>query len=200
MDLTEREVLDLIGSIGRGDEQAMATLYRAFKRRVYAFVLTILKDPERAQDVVSDTLFEVWRNPAGFRGESRFSTWLLGIARYKALNVIRSRVHDHEELTEDLVCPTGEPMEHASEHELRRLVLEHLSALPQEQRDCLYLMCYEGWSVKDLANVQGCPENTIKTRLFHGRGKLRESLRNIWMSERDYVGCTPLLQAAASAA
>jgi len=88
------EVLRLLGRIERADEDAFRELYRAFSRKLYAYVLRQLGDPAQAEEIVSDTLYEVWRQPARFRGESQFSTWLIGIARNKVLMAFRGRKPD----------------------------------------------------------------------------------------------------------
>jgi RNA polymerase sigma-70 factor (ECF subfamily) len=90
----------LLERIGQQDQAAFRELYKAFSRRVHAYVLNMLKDPARAEEVLVDTMYEVWRAPARFRGDSLFSTWLIGVARNKALMVYRSRRPD--ELHDDL--------------------------------------------------------------------------------------------------
>src|SRR4029453_16767008 len=82
--------------IGQADEAAFRELYRGFSRRLYAYVLRQLSDPAQAEEIVADTLYEIWRQPARFRGESQFRTWLSGIARNKVLMAFRSRKPDHQ--------------------------------------------------------------------------------------------------------
>ena len=96
------EVLRLLGLIEHADEAAFKELYRAFSRRLYAYVLRQINDPAQAEEIVADTLYEVWRHPAKFRGDSQFSTWLIGIARNKVLMAFRSRRPDerHEDIGE----------------------------------------------------------------------------------------------------
>jgi len=100
------EVLRLLGRIERADENAFRELYRAFSRKLYAYVLRQLGNPAQAEEIVSDTLYEVWRQPARFRGDSQFSTWLIGIARNKVLMAFRGRKPDaiHEDI--DAVAET----------------------------------------------------------------------------------------------
>ena len=85
------EVMGLLQRIERGDEGAFRELYRAFSRRLYAYVLRQHGDPAQAEEIVSDTLYEIWKAPGKFRGDAQFSTWLIGIARNKVLMAFRSR-------------------------------------------------------------------------------------------------------------
>src|SRR2546422_1029032 len=89
MDLSNEQVFALLRELGAGKESAMRVLYRAYSRTIYAFALTRLRDAADAEEVVVDTMHEVWRHPDRFRGESKFSTWLLGIARQKLKNCLR---------------------------------------------------------------------------------------------------------------
>ncbi|MDM0048194.1 RNA polymerase sigma factor [Variovorax sp. J22R115] len=88
------EVNKLLARIGREDQAAFRQLYKAFSRKVYAYVLNMLSDHARAEEVLADSFYEVWRHPERFRGDSQFSTWLIGIARRKALMVYRARRPD----------------------------------------------------------------------------------------------------------
>ena len=84
------EIVQLLERIARRDESAFKQLYKAFSRKLYAYALRQMSDPAVAEEIVSDTFHEVWVHPTRFRGESQFSTWLIGIARYKSLMRMRS--------------------------------------------------------------------------------------------------------------
>lgn len=176
------EVLRLLARVERADEDAFRTLYRAFSRRLYAYVLRHLGDPSQAEEIVADTLYEVWRQPAKFRGDSQFSTWLIGIARNKVLMAFRSRKPDsrHEDLddvAEVMPSPLGNAFELLAEHQRREGVLHCMDKLSDEHRECVHLVFYEGLALAEVAQLQDCPENTVKTRLFHARQKLKNCLR-----------------------
>lgn len=172
----------LLARIGKQDQAAFEELYKAFSRKVYAYVLNMLKDHVRAEEVLVDTMHQVWRNPTQFRGDSQFSTWLIGVARNKALMVFRSRRPDEDHADLDDVAET-----HADESEdaYRQLaqrqrtdgVRQCMDKLSDEHRECLHLVFYEGYSLAEVASVQRCPENTVKTRLFHARQKIKNCLR-----------------------
>lgn len=180
--MDNEDVLRLLGRIEQGDEAAFRELYRAFSRKLYAYVLRQLGDPAQAEEIVADTLYEVWRQPARFRGESQFSTWLIGIARNKVLMAFRSRkpdaVHEDLDAVAEVVASDGESafdlLAQQERHEGVRHCMERLS---DEHRECVHLVFYEGLSLAEVAAVQSCPENTVKTRLFHARQKLKNCLR-----------------------
>ena len=192
------EVLRLLQRIGDADEGAFRDLYRAFSRRLYAYVLRQLGDPAQAEEIVSDTLYEVWRRPAKFRGEAQFSTWLIGIARNKVLMAFRSRKPDtlHDDL-DDVAESVADEQPGAFEllaqqqrHEGVRHCMDKLSA---EHRECVHLVFYEGLGLAEVATLQACPENTVKTRLFHARKKLTNCLRLLLQREGggDLAGAAP---------
>jgi RNA polymerase sigma-70 factor (ECF subfamily) len=182
------EVLRLLGRIERADESAFKELYRAFSRRLYAYVLRQIDDPSQAEEIVSDTLYEVWKAPARFRGEAQFSTWLIGIARNKVLMAFRSRKPDakHDDLDDVAESVASEApgafemLAQQQRHEGVRRCMDKLSA---EHRECVHLVFYEGLGLADVAALQGCPENTVKTRLFHARKKLMACLKLLLQRE-----------------
>ena len=176
------EVLRLLGRIEAADEGAFRELYRAFSRKLYAYVLRQLGDPAQAEEIVADTLYEVWKAPAKFRGESQFSTWLIGIARNKVLMAFRSRKPDasHDDLddvAETIAADDASAFDILANQQRREGVRHCMDKLSDEHRECIHLVFYEGMSLAEVAEVQACPENTVKTRLFHARQKLKNCLR-----------------------
>jgi RNA polymerase sigma-70 factor (ECF subfamily) len=176
------DVLRLLGRVEKQDEAAFRELYRAFSRKLYAYVLRQLGDPAQAEEIVSDTLFEVWKAPSKFRGESQFSTWLIGIARNKVLMAFRSRKPDskHEDLdvvAEIMAADDPSAFDILAQQQRREGVRTCMDKLSSEHRECVHLVFYEGLALAEIASVQGCPENTVKTRLFHARQKLKNCLR-----------------------
>ena len=176
------EVLRLLGRIGQGDEAAFRELYRAFSRRLYAYVIRKLGNEAQAEEIVADTLYEVWKAPARFRGESQFSTWLIGIARNKVLMAFRSRkpdavYEDLQEIAEVVASEDAGAFELLAQRQRREGVQHCMERLSDDHREAIHLVFYEGMSLAEVAQVQSCPENTVKTRLFHARQKLRNCLK-----------------------
>ena len=182
------EVLRLLGRIERADEAAFRELYRAFSRRLYAYVLRQLNDPAQAEEIVADTLYEVWRQPAKFRGDSQFSTWLIGIARNKVLMAYRSRkpdtLHDDlDDVAENVAADEPGAFEILAQQQRQEGVRHCMSKLSTEHRECVHLVFFEGMPLAEVATLQACPENTVKTRLFHARQKLKNCLKLLLQRE-----------------
>jgi len=178
------QVLRLLGRIEQADEGAFRELYCAFSRKLYAYVLRQLSDPAQAEEIVADTLYEVWKAPAKFRGESQFSTWLIGIARNKVLMHWRGRKPDADhddvaDLAEQLASDAPGAFEQMAQNQRADGVRTCVDKLKADFRECVHLVFYEGMSLAEVAGVQGCPENTVKTRLFHARQKLKNCLRMV---------------------
>ena len=192
------QVMRLLQSIERGDEVAFRELYRAFSRRLYAYVLRQHGDPAQAEEIVSDTLYEVWKAPQRFRGEAQFSTWLIGIARNKVLMAFRSRKPDadHDDLddvAESVADEEPGAFEMLAQRERSEGVRHCMSKLSADHRECVHLVFYEGLGLADVAALQACPENTVKTRLFHARKKLANCLKLLLQREGggDLAGAAP---------
>jgi len=177
MELTNELAFELLQKIAAGDEAALSKLYKALSRKIYAFALNQLKDPGEAEEIVVDTMHEVWKNPSRFRGESKFTTWVLGIARYKVLSAFRSRNPEYDELDEALPALEAGAFDLLAEKQRREGVRGCMDKLPDEQRECLHFVFYEGLTLAEVAALQQCPENTVKTRLFHARQKIKNCLR-----------------------
>lgn len=181
--IDDAEVMRLLVRIAARDESAFKTLYRAFSRRLYAYVARQLGgDAALAEEIVADTLYEVWKAPARFRGDARFSTWLIGIARNKLLMAWRARKPEarHEDIDDFAELIAGDDhsgFDELAERQRRDGVLGCIRRLSDDHRECIHLVFYEGLALADVAQLQACPENTVKTRLFHARKKLEHCLR-----------------------
>lgn len=184
MAMSETDIRALLGRLAQGDETALRRLQAEFGRRIYAFALNRLRDPDEAETVVVDTLWEVWKAPDRFRGESLFSTWLLGIARNKVLMTLRGRGPWHDEYEEEIhgdlqADETPGQYERIDLAQRAARVRECMETLSAPQREALRLVFFEDMSVAEVAAIQGCPEGTVKTRLFHARRNLRDCLRDL---------------------
>lgn len=175
------EIARLLERVAQRDEQAFLTLYRAHSRKLYAYALRQLSNEAEAEEVVSDTLYEVWSRPENFHGQSQFGTWLIGIARNKALMRLRSRYaappsEDLADLEELLPSDTAGPFEQLAGRQQEHQVRHCLDRLAADQRECVHLVYFQGLSLGEIARLQACPEGTVKTRVFHARQKLRKCL------------------------
>jgi RNA polymerase sigma-70 factor (ECF subfamily) len=182
------QVLRLLGRIEQQDEGAFRELYCAFSRKLYAYVLRQLSDPAQAEEIVADTLYEVWKAPAKFRGDSQFSTWLIGIARNKVLMHWRGRKPDADhddvaDLAEQLPSDSPGAFDLMAEQQRSDGVRTCVDKLGPDHRECVHLVFYQGMALADVARIQQIPEGTVKTRLFHARQKLKQCLQRMLARE-----------------
>jgi RNA polymerase sigma-70 factor, ECF subfamily len=169
----------LIGRIAAGDKLAMQVLFARHHVRVYRFVLRLVLNESSAEDLISEVFLDVWRQAAKFEARSAVSTWLLAIARFKALSSLRKRTE--EELDEDAAAAIEDPgddpevaVQKKDKGELLRKCIAQLSA---EHREIVDLVYYHEKSVEEVAEIVGIPENTVKTRMFYARKRLSELLK-----------------------
>lgn len=172
--------------MANGSEAALAQLYRALSGSVFAFVMRRLENAHDADSVVVDTLHEVWKKAGDFAGQSKVKTWVLGIARHKMLDVLRQRgvrqMDDIENYGETLADDAPTPFEQLLSQQRADWVAFCMEKLPQEQRESLHLLFYEGMSMVEIGVVQHCPDNTVKTRIFHAKKKIKDCLAR-WLKE-----------------
>jgi RNA polymerase sigma-70 factor (ECF subfamily) len=166
----------LIGRIARGDRLAMQVLFARHHVRIYRYVLRLLRDEMAAEDVIGDVFLDVWRQANRFEARSAVSTWLIAIARFKALSLIRKRREDglDEETAEAIEEPSDDPEIAIAKLDKGEKLRKCLACLSPEHREVLDLVYYHEKSVEEVARIVGIPENTVKTRMFYARKKLGE--------------------------
>ena len=177
MQATSDEVL--IGRIASGDRLAMQVLFARHHVRVYRFVLRVVRDETKAEDLISEVFLDVWRQADRFEGRSAVSTWLLAIARFKALSALRRRPDEEldEEAAEAIEDPSDNPEESLAKKDKSSVIRKCLEGLSADHREIIDLVYYHEKSVEEVAEIVGIPENTVKTRMFYARKKLSELLK-----------------------
>ena len=169
----------LLESIAGGEKAAMHVLYARHNVRVYRFILRIVGDTSVAEDLVSQVFLDVWRTAGQFEGRSQVSTWMLAIARFKALTALRNRRHediDQEEVLQ--IADAGDTPETAMDRSQTALTLrEAISQLSPAHREIIDLVYYHEKSVEEVGQIIGIPQATVKTRMFYARKHLAELLR-----------------------
>jgi len=166
----------LIRRIAAGDQSAMRALFARYRVRVYRWLLRLVDDEALAEDLLSEVFLDVWRHAASFEARSSLSTWLLAIARYKALSARRRRTDaELDEATVSTVPDTADDPEVTLQKENRAEALrQSLPRLSPEHREVIDLAYYHGKSVKEIAAIVSISEATVKTRMFYARRKLTE--------------------------
>ena len=166
----------LIASIAQGDKRALQTLYGRHNVRVYRFALRFLNDEALAEDMVSEVFFDVWRQAERFEARSKVSTWLLAIARNKALSVLRRRSTEEldEEVAEFIEDPSDNPEVSMQKKQQTSLLQECLTQLSPAHREIVDLVYYHGKTIDEVVEIIGVPVNTVKTRMFYARKRIGE--------------------------
>jgi RNA polymerase sigma-70 factor (ECF subfamily) len=171
----DRELLELVS---HGDREAFRELYIYYQRRLSRFLMRLTRRYELAEEIINDTLLAVWRKAGQFRGDSRVSTWIMGIAYRRAMKSLASggKLAQHSVPLEDDMLAAPDDLGRAEQDEWLLLAL---AQLPNEQRLALEFAYTYGHSCEEIAQIMECPVNTVKTRLFHARGKLRTLLPHL---------------------
>ena len=177
MQATSDEVL--IGRIANGDRLAMQVLFARHHVRVFRFVVRLVRNESTAEDLISDVFLDVWRQAGRFEGRSAVSTWLLSIARFKALSALRRRPDEElDDETAGAIEDQADDPEIALEKKDKSVLIRKcLMGLSAEHREIVDLVYYHEKSVEEVAEIVGIPENTVKTRMFYARKKLSELLK-----------------------
>ena len=166
----------LIRRIADGDQLAMRTLFARYRVAIYRWLLRLVGDEALAEDLLSDVFLDVWRKAASFEARSSVSTWLLAIARYKALSARRQQPHAelNDELASTVADPADDPELVLQKKDRAELLRQSLAKLSREHGEVIDLVYYHGKSVKEVAETIGINEATVKTRMFYARKNLAE--------------------------
>jgi RNA polymerase sigma-70 factor, ECF subfamily len=167
----------LIKRIAVGDKLAMQALFARHRVQVFHFVLRMIRDHALAEDVISETFLDVWRQASRFESRSAVGTWILAIARYNTISALRRRP-PQEALDEAVeVEDPGEGPEVSVQKVNRAEVLrKSLAALSRDQREIIDLVYYHEQPIEAVAKIVGIPASTVKTRMFYARRHLAELL------------------------
>jgi RNA polymerase sigma-70 factor, ECF subfamily len=166
----------LVERIAGGDKLAMQVLFARHRTAIYRWLLRFVGNGTVAEDLLSDVFLDVWRQAGRFEGRAAVSTWLLSIARFKALSARRRRPDaELDEVIEATVAdPTDDPEVMLEKKNRDELVREALTTLSSEHREIIDLVYYHEKSVEECAQILSIPRATVKTRMFYARKKLAE--------------------------
>jgi RNA polymerase sigma-70 factor (ECF subfamily) len=169
----------LLEGIAKGQAEALHELYRRHRVRVFRFVLRFVRDTALAEDLTNDVFIELYRSADRFEHRSSVSTWLLGMARYKALSA-RRRDRSSETEVDDVLAGVADEADNpeiATQKRDKAAALRRcIERLGPEHREIVDLVYYHERSIREIAEIVGIPENTVKTRMFHARRRLSELL------------------------
>jgi RNA polymerase sigma-70 factor, ECF subfamily len=170
----------LMARIAAGDREAMRALYLRHHVRVHRFVMRLVRNQAVAEDIISEVFLDVWRQGGSFEGRSAVSTWLLAIARFKALSILRRKREDEldDEGATAVEDPNDNPETVVEKMDRSDILRQCLTELSREHREIIDLVYYHEKSVEEVARLVGIPEATVKTRMFYARKRLSGLLRS----------------------
>jgi len=172
-DRLDRELLRLVAA---QDSHALQQLYIEYFRRLLQFLSRLSSQREALEEAINDTFWIVWSKAGQFRGDSRVSTWIMGIAWRCALKALRRNSDTCAEALSLSMPPELQPAESFALEERSEWLAHGLATLPFEQRATLELAYFVGHSCEEIATIMDCPVNTVKARMFQARIKLRNLL------------------------
>jgi len=165
---------ELLKRIAAKDRVAVEVLYGRYNVRLYRFILRLVRNEAMAEELTNETFMEIWQVAGKFEGRSSASTWIFAIARNKTISVIRKR--SDEELDDERAMAIEDdadtPEVAAQKGDKAALIRACLNRLSSEHREVVDLVYYHEKSIKEVSEIVGIPENTVKTRMFHARKKL----------------------------
>jgi RNA polymerase sigma-70 factor (ECF subfamily) len=177
---------ELVARSRTGDMDSFNQLILRWERPIYALAYRVIGQEEDARDVAQETFLRAFRALPGFKGQAKFSSWIYRIALNLCRDWIRRKKRTPvSQLPEDVDLselaaeqgPTESVEELVARRELSEVVEEVMKLLPEEQRTAVILKEYHGMTFQEIADLQGCPLSTVKTRLYQGLSVLRKHLR-----------------------
>jgi len=169
----------LIVRIAGGDRLAMQTLFARHRTAIYRWLLRLVGNEATAEDLLSEVFLDVWRQADRFQARSSVSTWLMAIARFKALSA--RRVRKDAELDETIEATVADPSDNPEimlqKKNRDALVREALNSLTPDHKEIIDLVYYHEKSVDECAQILGVPSGTVKTRMFYARKKMAEMVK-----------------------
>lgn len=171
--------LALLARVAVGDRDAFRRLYAHYHRRLHRFLMRLTRERQNTEEVINDTMMVVWQHAGDFRGASRVSTWILGIAYRRALKTLeRSRNASAQDvIVATASIPDGMMLDALSHGtETNDWIDQALAKLSPEHRMVIELAYFLGLSCEEIAEIAGCPLGTVKTRMFYGRERMRQVL------------------------
>lgn len=174
----DQEDLRLLQQVATKDRKAFEALYARHYQPLTRYLSRLMRRPDMVEEVVNDTMFVVWEKAARFEGRSKVSTWITGIAYLKGIKAL-DRIKMRPEQNAEVVAKAEELEE--DQNLITRLGLDDwltsgLELISADQRSVVELTYYSGFSYQEIADLMGCPVNTVKTRMFHARKRLAKLL------------------------
>ena len=175
-DATERAEVRLLDAIAAGERRAFEALYRAYHPRLTRFLDRMTRRPALVEEVLDDTMLVVWRRADRYNGSSKVSTLIFAIAYRTALKALQRLDEPIDDEAEARASTEPGPEQRLGEQQLREQLLRALEALSAPQRAVVELCYFHGAGYREIAEIVDCPIDTVKTRMFHARRRLKAQL------------------------
>ena len=184
-DLTDS---DLIKACIPNNEEAFVVLYQRYENRVFQYLMTIMNEATLAEETLVEVMLAIWKGLNSFKGQSKVSTWIFGIAHHKAVDALRKVTSQQRGgiPLEDISETEGSnenPMEDAQQKGMALLTNQGLMTLSSDHREILHMAFYEELSYPEIAELLGIPVNTVKTRVYYAKQQLKKSLQRQGVTE-----------------
>jgi len=175
--MTDTDV-KLLSRIAGGNEAALEEFYRKYGQAVYKFAISRLGNEFEAADCLNEVMMEVWKHADRYGGRSKVRTWLLGITNHKVIDHLRKRYRfEHEDLDEQMPDEDAASMADVlAAMDDAGVVQKCLQGLTDNHRQVIHLAFFEDLPYEEIALITGCPEGTVKTRIFHAKQNLKACL------------------------
>ena len=166
----------LLRRVAAGDRLAFETLYRGYFPRLTRFLERVIRRPHTVEEVLNDAMLVVWRKADTFNGQSKVSTWIFSIAYRKALKAVKKFDEPVESDDQEFESTQPGPETMLMHRQRCALVLTQIGRMSAEHRAVIELTYFHGYAYKEIAQIMDCPVDTVKTRMFHARRRLRQFL------------------------
>jgi RNA polymerase sigma-70 factor (ECF subfamily) len=165
----------LVSRSARGDEQAFGVLVERYKGMLYSMAYRLMKDRGRAEDAAQESFIKAWAALPGFKGESKFSSWLYRICYNTCISELRKRKPEVE-LDEAMGVPVEGPEQEFRNRDIQAVIHDEVSRLPDDYRAALTLFHFNGLSYDEIARLVRKPMGTVKAQIHRGRALLKARL------------------------
>jgi RNA polymerase sigma-70 factor (ECF subfamily) len=167
-----------------GNVNAFAFLVERYKHMVYTLVIRIVKDKEDAEEIAQDVFVKSYQKLNGFKGDSKFSTWLYKIAYYASLDALRRnrkqiRIENIEQLHDGDMESVQDALDYLHDEERKKVIRNALLKLNEVERTIMTLYYFEEISLKEISKIVNLTADNVKIKLFRSRKKLFSILKNV---------------------
>jgi RNA polymerase sigma factor (sigma-70 family) len=171
------EEMALLERVRRKDLRAFERLYRIYQPRLARFLFNLVQRPHLVEEVLNDTMMVVWDTAGRFRGNSKLSTWVFSIAYRKAIKAkLRWPDPIEDQPLDTRVSNDPAPDEDLDQRQLHDALIGAMNQLSADHRAVVDLTYFHGLGYREIAEIMNCPVDTVKTRMFHARRRLRQAM------------------------